>query len=143
SDLPLYIGIAAVALVLVGMTIAAVSRGSSTKKPAAAPAIVAQAAQPGQPDAPAPGNKKEVEIVLRTIPPGADIFDGMERLGASPLSLRRARSDAQLQVTIKHGGYKEVARAVALDRDRDVEVVLVPKSKAVASATPNGKKKAA
>src|SRR5947207_15574867 len=96
SDLPLYIGIAAVALVLVGMTIAAVSRGSSTKKPAAAPAIVAQAAQPGQPaEAIAPGNKKEVEIVLRTIPPGADIFDRMERLGASPLSLRRARSDAQ------------------------------------------------
>jgi eukaryotic-like serine/threonine-protein kinase len=142
SDMPLYIGIAAVALVLVGMTIAAVSRGGSTKKPSAAPPPVVATVTPASPaDAPAP-SKKEVEIVLRTVPPGADIFDGVERLGASPLSLKRPRSDAQLELTIKHSGYKDVARGVALDRDRDVEVVLVPKQKAVASATP-GKKRPA
>jgi tRNA A-37 threonylcarbamoyl transferase component Bud32 len=135
NDMPLYIGIGAVALVLVGMTIAAVSHGSSAKKPPPAPPVAVAPAQPAQADVPPPGTpKKDIEIVLRTVPPGADIFDGVERLGASPLSLRRPRGDGQLQLSIRHGGYKDVARDVPLDRDRDLEVVLVPKAKAVASA---------
>ena len=55
----------------------------------------------------------------------------MERLGSSPLTFKRPRQDQPLSLTIKHNGYREVSRDVVPDRDRDVEVVLVPKPKVV------------
>jgi serine/threonine-protein kinase len=133
SDMPLYLGIAAVAVVLIGMTVAAVSsRGGTPQKPkpAATPAVAALPAAPP----PAPVAAKDVELVLRTVPPGAEIFDGLERLGASPLAIKRPRSETPFYVTIKHAGYKDVSRDIVPDRDRDMEVVLVPKPKTVAAA---------
>jgi serine/threonine-protein kinase len=137
SDMPLYLGIGAAAIVLIGMTVAAVSRGGA--KPTTAPVAVSAPPPAAAPQAPssaappaAPG--KQVEILLRTLPPGAEIFDGPERLGESPLQLRRPLDNSTMALTIRHGGYKDVSREVLLDRDRDVEVVLVPKPKTVASA---------
>jgi eukaryotic-like serine/threonine-protein kinase len=136
SDLPLYLGIGAAAVVLIGMTIAAVSRGGA--KPAVSPVAVSAPAAAVAPTTAPPATeetaRKQVEIVLRTLPPGAEIFDGPERLGESPLQLKRPLDNSTLSLTIRHGGYKDVSRDVVLDRDRDVEVVLVPKPKAVASA---------
>jgi serine/threonine-protein kinase len=140
SDLPLYLGIAAVAVVLIGMTVAAVSShgGSSPQKPKpiTPPPVAALPAEPLPPPAPVVG--KDVELVLRTVPPGAEIFDGPERLGASPLSIKRLRSETPFYVTIKHAGYKDVSRDIVPDRDRDMEVVLVPKPKTLATAPRKG-----
>jgi eukaryotic-like serine/threonine-protein kinase len=142
SDVALYLGIGAAAIVLIGMTMVAVNRSGSNKKPSAVTTQAAAATPPAKdtavakdtPPRPDPLGKTDVEIMMRTVPPGADIFEGMERLGVSPLSIKRPRSDAPFTVTIKHNGYKEVMRDVVADRDRDLEVVLVAKPKAVASA---------
>ncbi len=137
SELPLYLGIGAVAVVLIGMTIAAVGRGGSTPAKSPPVAVTAPPAPPAvAPPVAAPpiDPNSQVEIVLRTVPPGADIFDGVERLGVSPLPLKRARGTEAVSYTIKHAGYKDVSREVVPDHDRDVEVVLVPKPKAIASA---------
>jgi serine/threonine-protein kinase len=136
SNMPLYFGIGAAAIVLVGMTIAAVSAKSQKSKTQTPPAVtVAAPIKPAAPEAPAEAPAKaEVEIMLRTVPEGAEIFEGDERLGASPLTLRRSRQDTPFNFTIRHNGYKEVSREVVPDRDRDLEVVLVAKPKAVAAA---------
>jgi hypothetical protein len=134
SNLPLYIGIGAAVVVLVGMTLFAIG-GSAKKPPTVAPsAPVAAAPAAPQKDPPPVDPKNEVELMLRTNPPGAEVFDGMERLGVSPLTLKRPRADGALTLTFKHTGYKDVSREITPDRDRDLEVVLVVKPKAVASA---------
>jgi serine/threonine-protein kinase len=146
SDMPLYLGIAAAAVVLVGMTIAAVN--AKSKKPTATPPAVAvtnsatatqtstvpTAPNPAENPPPENPQKAEVEIVLRTVPAGADIFEGDEKLGSSPLTLKRARQEQPFNFTIRHGGYRDVSREVIPDRDRDLEVVLVQKPKAVVAA---------
>jgi len=78
--------------------------------------------------------KKDVEIVLRSDPPGAEVFEGVERLGVSPVTIRRARSVQPLAFTLRRAGYQETRREVLPDRDRDVEVLLAPKAKSVADS---------
>jgi serine/threonine-protein kinase len=144
SDMPLYIGIAAAAVVLIGMALFAVSRGSAArKKESPPPKVVVVEPAPANPAPPVVAEPKRdpnsVELTLRTVPPGADIFEGMERLGSSPLSLKRPRGAEPLLLTFKLAGYKDVSRDVLPNRDRDMEVVLMPKPKAVASASPHKK----
>jgi serine/threonine-protein kinase len=67
----------------------------------------------------------EVELMLRTVPTGAEIFEGAERLGTAPLSLKHARSSAGINLVFKRPGFRDVSRDVVPDRDRDVEVVLM------------------
>jgi serine/threonine-protein kinase len=138
---PLWIAIGSVASVGAVIAFVAFSHGApKPKAPVAAvtPVSPAQAAPPVAPPPPpvaAPAPKSEVEIVMRTVPSGAEIFDGPERLGLSPLPIKRARAEAPLSLTIRHRGYTEVTREVIPDRDRDVEVVLVARPSKVAVTT--------
>jgi serine/threonine-protein kinase len=123
---PLYVALGGVgAAALVGLLVA-VSHGGSKPRPAQAALspIVAPKAPVTATAAPA-AQPEDVEIVLRTVPPGAEIFEGAELVGTSPLPLRRPRSESPLGFTIKRAGYLAVSREVVPSKDRDVEVVLV------------------
>jgi serine/threonine-protein kinase len=130
----------------VGVVIAvigAVIVSSSGKKPATPPvAVVTPApapvaapapptpAPPVTPAAPAPD---VVEIVLSTVPPGADVIEGTQKLGASPLHLKRPRSSQPIKLVLRHAGYREESREIAPTADKDIEVVLQQKESKVAT----------
>jgi serine/threonine-protein kinase len=145
--LGLLVAVAAVlVLSIVGMALAV----SKKNKPEVA--VVPDAPQASQPVAvaapPAPALRPsgasetaaEIEIVLRSVPPGAEIFEGVERLGLAPVTIRRARGSKALTFTIRRAGYQEVKRDVTPDRDRDVEVLLAPKQNHVADSRHHGSK---
>jgi hypothetical protein len=75
-----------------------------------------------------------VEISLRSVPAGAEVFDGKERLGLTPLALHRPRSDAPERFSFHRSGFREESREVVPNRDLDVEVVLAARER-VASST--------
>ena len=68
------------------------------------------------------------------MPAGAEVFDGKERVGLTPLALHRPRSDAPVRFTFHRSGFREESREVVASRDLDVEVVLAPRER-VASST--------
>jgi serine/threonine-protein kinase len=134
SGLYLALGVAAVALAIGVMALT----GGKKKPPPPLPAVATpeppKAPEPAPP-APAPAapepkpERSDVEIVLRTVPPGAEIYDGQALIGASPLTFRRARGDGAVNLTFRRAGFREVTREVVPDRDRDVEVVLMARPK--------------
>jgi serine/threonine-protein kinase len=103
--------------------------------PASAPPVATPpAAAPPAPAPPAAAPPAEVELVLRTLPPGADVYFGDERLGSAPLHLRRPRGDAPLSFSFRRAGFRDASRAIVPDHDFDVEVTLTPRQKVAASA---------
>jgi hypothetical protein len=94
------------------------------------------AAQPqpiAQPQAAAP--PAEIQLQISTQPAGAEVYLGSERLGTSPIDVKRARSTEQVTFTIRRAGFKDVTRPVALDHDQTLEVALQPKRDRVAVRT--------
>jgi len=120
-----------------GLVIAAAVVIATRGKPAQRSMAIAPApaAVPSAPPVtvPSPAPPAEVEIVLRSTPPGAEVIEGTERLGAAPLHLRRVRSDRTLRLTLRHAGYREETREIMLNADKDIEVVLQPKESKVAT----------
>src|SRR5262245_33418217 len=131
----LYATALGVGAVVLAVTLMALSGGSKKKPPASLPVAVppaaAKALEPAAPAAPEPvkAERSDVEIVLRTVPPGAEIYDGEALIGASPLTFRRARAEGAVNLTFRRAGFREVTREVVPDRDRDLEVVLMAKPK--------------
>jgi hypothetical protein len=97
-----------------------------------APSPAATAPTPKPPEAPRPAAGREIEIDLRTRPAGAEVFEGAERLGMTPLHLKRQRGDAAMVLTFRHAGYKDERRDVVPNADKDIEVVLDAKRERVA-----------
>jgi serine/threonine-protein kinase len=130
-------------VLVVGGTIALV-RGPSHKPTSPAAAVAAQpttttpSASPSPsttPTAVAPADRAaEVELVLRTTPPGADVLRGAERLGATPLTLRWPRSDEAVALTFRHAGYRDAAREIVPSADKELEIVLERRASAAPSA---------
>ena len=117
-------------LLFVGGAIALV-RGSSPKRPppavvVAAPTTPATPTPPtsAKPAVPSPTAAADIELVLRTNPPGADVLRGAERLGATPLTVRLPRSDEAIALTFRHAGYRDAAREVVPSADKELEIVL-------------------
>jgi serine/threonine-protein kinase len=95
--------------------------------------------------APAAAQPESVQLQVTTVPAGADVFLGAEALGPSPIDVKRARGAEPVTLTIRKSGFKEVARAVPLDRDQSLEVVLQRKLNKVAvrgSASPRAQSQA-
>jgi serine/threonine-protein kinase len=69
----------------------------------------------------APG---EVEIVVKTTPPGAEIYSGTEKLGVAPGPFRIKRGDASLKLTAKKAGFKPGDVTVTPTANGEVEVAL-------------------
>jgi len=70
---------------------------------------------------------REVVIHFESKPSGASIHqEGIaEPLGVTPAAISFSQSDKPLGFTLRHDGYEQVSQAIALDRDGQVDVVLV------------------
>ncbi|MSP62117.1 MAG: serine/threonine protein kinase [Myxococcales bacterium] len=76
-------------------------------------------------DPPLPGVPSDVKLVLRSNPPGAEIFLGPEDLGSAPVTYTHAPDATPLHFTFRLAGRKDVTREVVPDENRDVEVSLL------------------
>jgi serine/threonine-protein kinase len=125
--------------------LAAVGGGVIALQPAAGPAEQGDSTTPG-PEAPrptspatavatamhrpadvapaAPAPPAEVAIVVKTTPPGAEVFSGTEKLGLAPGPFRLKRGDAILKLTVKKAGYKPEDITVTPSADGEVTVSL-------------------
>jgi serine/threonine-protein kinase len=135
SRAPLLAGIIVGVGACVGIVVALVvhrraSSDKSTPATAAAAAVTAAATAPGA--AAQPPQSNDVEIQVSTIPPGAEVLMGNERLGISPVDVTRPRANELVTFTVRHAGYKDTARAVMLDRDQMLELTLAPKREKLA-----------
>jgi tRNA A-37 threonylcarbamoyl transferase component Bud32 len=115
---------AGAALLVFGVALAVSSRGRSTPPvvTVASPAPDAPAANGAAPPPPSPPT--DIELVLRTQPQGAEVFEGAERLGATPLTMRRPRSATTVTFTFRRSGYRDELRQILPNGDKDIEVVL-------------------
>ena len=100
---------------------------------ATAPAAVAPAAATAPRHAAAPPADGDVEIQVTTVPAGAEVLMGNERLGLSPVDVKRPRANEMVTFTVRRAGYKDTARAVMLDRDQMLELTLAPKREKLAA----------
>ena len=104
------------------------ARPDATASPTASPtAGSTAAARPADvvPVAPAtPAPSAEVEIVVKTTPPGAEVFSGTEKLGVAPGPFKLKRGDASLKLTIKKAGWKPGDVTVTPTANAEVEVAL-------------------
>ena len=134
SRVGLYVGAgAAVAVVAFGAALLLTRKSPPAQPPVAvAPVPPPTAPAPKPPEAPRPAAAGDIEIDLRTRPAGAEVFEGAERLGVTPLHLKRRRGDAAMVLTFRHAGYKEERRDVVPNADKDIEVVLDAKRERVA-----------
>jgi serine/threonine-protein kinase len=90
-------------------------------------AATTAAARPADvvPVAPAtPVPPAEVEIMVKTTPPGAEVFSGTEKLGVAPGPFKLKRGDASLKLTIKKAGWKPGDVTVTPTANAEVEVAL-------------------
>jgi serine/threonine-protein kinase len=118
-------------------TTATVRPTTATAAPTAAnvpPPVAASA--PGQTPAPA---ASDVELQITTVPAGATVYLGAEILGVSPLDIKRARLAEPETLLIRHAGFKDDKRTLALDHDQTLEIVLTQKHDKVAVRTRQGK----
>jgi serine/threonine-protein kinase len=132
----LYVGgAAAVALALFG-TALAVSRNRTPAAASSAPVVVQPPAlvpaAPVQPVPTAPAAPPTVEIALRTRPAGAEVLEGSERLGVSPLQLKRPRGTGPTTFVFRMSGFKDESREIVASGDKEIEVVLEPRRDRVA-----------
>jgi len=95
--------------------------GPAIPRPATAATPVTAAA------APKAARASSVEIVLRSVPSGADVYEGENHVGVSPVHLARTASNEAITFVFRRVGFKEGQRDLVPDRDYDIEVVLVPK----------------
>jgi eukaryotic-like serine/threonine-protein kinase len=145
---PIYvaIGVSVAALLVIGGV--AVTRLTKTQPPTAevevAPPPVAPSprVQPLPPPAAATAAAAdEVQVHIATEPAGAEVYDGAELVGPSPVEVKRARSSEPVTFTIRRAGFKDEKRTVTLDRDQTLAIALTPKRDKVAVRTtrPQGK----
>jgi serine/threonine-protein kinase len=76
----------------------------------------------------------DVELTIRSEPPGAEVFDGDEHLGVAPVRVRRSRGAEPLTLSLRKPGYRDATRQVVPDHDKELEVLLLkapPSVKAV------------
>jgi hypothetical protein len=85
-----------------------------------------------------------VELVLDTKPQGAEVFEGPEHLGTTPLRLRHSKGEAAVTYVLRKLGFRDESLPVVPNRDKELMVELVVKeasphkvaSRKAATATP-------
>jgi serine/threonine-protein kinase len=141
SRAPLLAGIIVGVGAVMGVIIAAVvhRRPDSAKAAVATAAVVpvaaaAPSANPAVGGAVAPSSDVEIQVI--TAPAGAEVLMGDERLGITPLDVKRPRANEMVTFVVRRAGYKDMARAVLLDRDQMLELTLAPKREKLAVRSP-------
>jgi len=79
------------------------------------------------------------QISIASTPADADVFNGPEKLGSTPLKLSLKSDLAPFEVTLKKRGYKDQKLRIAPDHDR--EYVLELASSSHSSSKPSGRDK--
>jgi tRNA A-37 threonylcarbamoyl transferase component Bud32 len=131
------------ALATVGMAAWMALRPPASAPPlraAAATAAAAPAPAVAAPVSPAvaPAAAAEVTLTLRSSPPGAAVLEKGERLGLTPLSLRRPAQVRPVTLLFRLAGYKDVERVLVADANHDVEVVLAARPAHHVARVPGG-----
>jgi serine/threonine-protein kinase len=138
SRTPLYVGLAVVALALVGAGVWWSGREPAPVTPP--PQEVDQPPQPPQPTAvkdgladrpqegtsPAavvPPAKTLVRLQLNSTPAGAEVYEGEVLLGTTPLTLSRP-SARSVELRVALDGYRPVKRRFAFTKDEEVPIAL-------------------
>jgi tRNA A-37 threonylcarbamoyl transferase component Bud32 len=121
--------------------------GDSSDEPRPPPAapvrVVEQPAPPPAPidAAPASPEPAKVELVVDSVPPGADVYrraDGV-KLGKTPLSRAFDRVEGgEIELLVKHAGYHDKAVSLSTARDGKELVKLVPSRSRPATHEPAG-----
>jgi hypothetical protein len=135
SKAPLLAGVIVGVGAMLGLIIAALvhRRPEAVMRVAtAAPATVVPAPAAPAVAAAAAGENSDVEIQVTTVPAGAEVLMGNERLGISPVDVKRPRANEMVTFTVRRTGYKDTARAVLLDRDQMLELTLTPRREKLA-----------
>jgi hypothetical protein len=88
--------------------------------PLAPPPVVVQ--KPAVPSKPVEPLRHELSI--KSDPPDADVFSGVERLGATPLILKWDESSTLVALVLKKKGYKDSALKVSSDKNHEYVVPL-------------------
>jgi serine/threonine-protein kinase len=141
----------AAALVIVAVAVTHLRRPAAVEQvaqaaptPAAAAATAPAVATPtaaaptrAAPTAPvaAAAAASDVQIQVATVPTGAEVYLGGELLGTSPIDVKHARAAEPLTLLVRKAGFREERRAVTLDRDQSLDLVLAPKREKVAVRT--------
>ncbi|HEX6836259.1 MAG TPA: serine/threonine-protein kinase [Polyangia bacterium] len=151
---PIYVALAVSAAAVVVIAGVAITR---LKKPAAPTVVAAATTTTPAAEAPAPvaaapavaapavaaraGTAAEVAVQVATQPAGAEVYLDAERVGTSPLEVKRPHNGAPVTVTVRRAGFKDEKRLIVLDHDQSLELVLAPKRERVAvrTARPAGK----
>jgi serine/threonine-protein kinase len=129
---PLYVAMGLGGAAAVALTVAAIAHRSPARPVVPNPTVTSTAVVVPNPTAVAAPPSGDIEIQLTTVPPGAEVLLDDERLGTSPVDVRRAPTSEPVIFTIRKSGYKDTMRSVVLDRDQTLEVVL-PKRERVAT----------
>ena len=125
------------ALLVVGGVGFAVMRSSTPAlKPIAPPVVVpvAQTPSPMPPGTTPPAPTMNVELSITSTPAGADVFLGPERLGVSPLKLKRPRGVTPITLTLRHAGYREESLEVIPNNNKELFPTLEPRREHVATS---------
>jgi serine/threonine-protein kinase len=142
KKIPKWPAAAAVAvLVVVGGWLAMRSSGETKKVVAQSTAAPPKIEKPANPE-PATEAAREVEIAVESVPPGAEVFAGAERLGVTPAKLQRPKSTTPLNLSIKLAGYQTSELTIVPVNDSSLEAklqkVAAPVAVAVAKRHPAG-----
>jgi hypothetical protein len=120
----------AAALALGALALAASWRRAAPEAVAGGPRLEARPALPlggVAPGEPAEGaSPSEVELDVRSQPPGARVYLDGRPLGQSPLAHRVARDDEAHSLRVTAPGFRDEERAIGLARDSAFDVVLKP-----------------
>ncbi len=117
---------ALVPLIAIGVVVA-------TRKPPAPvvvvappnPIVEAKPVEPPKPEPPKPVLPTTYQISVRSEPSGAEVFQGPERIGATPLTHDFARSSSEIELVVKKKGYKDQKLRFAPDRNHDFVLPLL------------------
>jgi serine/threonine-protein kinase len=123
----LYAAVAAGVLLVAGVGFAVTRK----KEPPPAPPVAAvdptPAPAPAPPPTPAPAAADDVELVLDTKPQGAEVFEGPEHLGTTPLRMRHPKAEASVTYVFRKLGFRDETLPVVPNRDKELMVELVTK----------------
>ena len=71
----------------------------------------------------------EITVEVTSKPSGAEVTEKGQRLGATPLTIKRGRRDGSIKVILKKIGYKDHPEWIRLTEDSEVEVELIEESR--------------
>jgi serine/threonine protein kinase len=114
----------AVAVVAAGVAIA-VPRLVGT--PQARPSVQLPAPSPPPPPPVADKNIETVDVVIRTDPPGAEVWWGSVKQGTTPATIKFPKGDTQVELLVQLDGYEDARAPFFPTENKNVDVTLRPK----------------